>query len=90
MLVTTLNTFFLLLSLLQGANVCIGVTYEATITLSTGPGCSGSSIRLADGDSYNSGRVELCYNESWSTVADVTPDTANVICRQLGFSDAGS
>ena len=55
-----------------------------------GPSCVENSVRLADGDSYNSGHVELCYNESWSTVADVTPDTANVICRQLGFSDKGT
>ena len=54
-----------------------------------GPGCIEGSIRLADGDSYNSGRVELCYNESWSTVADVTPDTANMICKQLGFTERG-
>lgn len=39
----------------------------------------------------NSGRLEICVSEAWSTVCDMgwnAPD-ASVACRQLGFSRYG-
>ena len=53
--------------------------------------CIENTIRLADSDSYNTGRVDLCYNQSWTTLYDasITPEVATVACRQLGFSDTG-
>ncbi len=53
--------------------------------------CIDNTIRLADSDSYITGRVDLCYNQSWTTLYDasITPEVVTVACRQLGFSDSG-
>ena len=48
----------------------------------------GLPIRLANGRNEKEGRVEIYWNNQWSTVCDDIWDDndATVICKQLGYS----
>ena len=57
--------------------------------------CSNGDIRLMNGSVHTSilgtGRVEICYNNSYWAVCDDQWDLfdAGVVCRQLNFAFAG-
>ncbi|XP_065911543.1 scavenger receptor cysteine-rich domain superfamily protein-like [Dysidea avara] len=48
------------------------------------------SVRLADGPTAYSGRVEVYANKTWGSVCDDgwNSQAGNVVCKQFGFSDA--
>ena len=57
--------------------------------------CANGDIRL-NGTGFsrpeNEGRVEICWNETWSTVCDSrwSSSDASVACHQLGFLTSGN
>lgn len=50
--------------------------------------CQNGDVQLVNGSTAYSGRVEICFHETWGTICDNmwSATDANVVCRQLGFS----
>jgi hypothetical protein len=53
--------------------------------------CSDGDVRLADGQTALSGRLEVCYSKTWGTVCNYAwgNEDSGVACRQLGFQPYG-
>lgn len=64
---------------------CITTTQSPSLLTAPGP-----VVRLIGGDTPSEGRVEVFYNGTWGTVCDdeVTLNTGDVICRELGHDRA--
>ena len=53
--------------------------------------CHQSALRLADGNTFDSGRVEICHDNIWGTICDdyFGNTEAQVACKEiLGVPDA--
>lgn len=55
------------------------------------PNCDLGELRLVAGTNGREGRVEICLNGTWGTIADDGWSTgdAKTACRQLGFAAYG-
>lgn len=60
---------------------CINMPFLAPST----PQCSQGAVRLTGGNS-SFGRVEVCFNASWTPLCQLNETVASVICRTLGYS----
>ena len=50
-------------------------------------GCEDGDVRLVGaGNSTAEGRVEYCYQGSWAPTCFLTTNTANLICKKLGYT----
>ena len=57
-------------------------------------GCKTGEVRLVGGVTNSTGRLEVCAYGMWGRVCNRFqywgPDNAQVVCRQLGFSEIGT
>ena len=57
--------------------------------------CTEGTVQLVNGSTSDTGiegRVEVCANQTWSTVlgSNWGDEEAMVVCRELGYSDLGT
>ncbi len=69
--------------------VCVHFTFSKPHVSDPEFSCVNGSLRLADGDFANEGRVEVCINDIWGTICDDLWDNrdATVVCNQLGYTN---
>eukprot|EP00057_Strongylocentrotus_purpuratus_P007951 XP_011662425.1 PREDICTED: neurotrypsin-like [Strongylocentrotus purpuratus] len=74
------------------AEIVIGLLFITTGLVNHVQSQSIYDVRLADGDQYNNGRVEIFYNDEWVTVCDHNwgDDDAQIVCHQLGHNSGNA
>ena len=77
----------------EGIQVLVSIFIFMIVTsFSFAAPCTDGQLRLAGGNVYNEGRVEICLNNEWGTICDDSWNTndANVACSILGFAQSGN
>ena len=52
----------------------------------SGSECTNGDVRLLDGDTDDEGRVEYCYDNTWSPVCSLSSRAATLMCEKLGYT----
>ena len=72
------------MQLVQVSDLCYKSEYKPSISVPSS--CVTDDVTLVDGGSQMEGRVEVCRGGVWGAVYGAwNYNTAQVICRQLGF-----
>ena len=102
--VLPLSTARMVTMVMQEWDVKVGVSCKTSQTLSfdaqlcfptvesIGSNCTYGDVRLVDGSDQYEGRVEVCINDQWGTVCDISWGTsdATTVCKQLGYAYTSS
>ena len=67
------------------------VYYNCAFSYSAYSNCNLGDLRLVGGQNEREGRIEVCLNNVWGTIADDNwhSGDAKIACRQLGFAAYG-
>ena len=74
----------------QHSSNCSSVAGIYCYSLPAKPECSSGDVRLVSGSGPHEGRLEVCYNENWSSVCSISADEAGMICERLGYTRSAS
>ena len=67
------------------------IVVTSRMLVSIAPHVCMGGVQVHGGSEPRSGQVELCWMGGWVTICenDCSNETANVVCRQLGYSGFG-
>lgn len=65
------------------------LSFSFSVHGSTYANCSDGDIKLVGGTTEYEGRVEICINSAWGTIARSSSNIAQTICNKLGYTIAG-
>lgn len=54
--------------------------------LSIGDECTNGDVRMVNGSTVDEGRVEYCYEKTWSPVCSLSSRAATLMCQKMGYT----